>query len=553
MVKYHPFVVATSILFMLVAFPININAQSKHVSLWRIGDYCLDFNNDPPTFYQYDYSKLSSLTTFTRWYVDSNGIISLLAPYDEGKMAIFDKDANCLSELSTDYQFDRGIFVPKPGSNNEVYYIEADRYFVIDMNKKTVVLNGNDINLSSISHIAVHHSDCNNVWLINTDKKVWTTYLITSSGIEKDKEISLNESDYTSFPSTTDTYWDVNLSKDCKHYTMSFLEHHKTEVYYGDFDRTTGTITCKSRYNFGSDYLTINNSIIAADNSRIYYVCTTSQSDLHLIEVPILEGLPDYSKLKTIYSEHKFGALAYRSMIYGFDDIIYLIDYYYQKISTIEIDNMNKTIFIDNKFAFSNKGTSAVRNNFFLSSWFMDNPCDGNTIPSISLPDVCTSQTKTYSVDNSEQGIVYYWEVAGGELSATTGSEVSVKWADTEGNGTLCVYSKHIETGCVSDKIVYSIKRKKAPTVEFDNASVCYGEPLKVMLSGTAPFEVFYTLDGETNSFKTDISEYQMDNISGNYQLIKVTDGNACEASPTDNNTAIIVSKLQKLIIKELK
>lgn len=176
-----------------------------------------------------------------------------------------------------------------------------------------------------------------------------------------------------------------------------------------------------------------------------------------------------------------------------------------------------------------------------------------NDPPSIPLPDVCTSQTKTYSVDNPEQGIVYYWEVVGGELSATTGSEVSVKWAETEGNGTLSVYSKHIESGCVSDKNVYSVKRKKSPTVEFDNASVCYGEPLKVILSGTAPFEVFYTLNNESKSFKTDITEYQMPNVSGKYQLIKVTDGSACEFSPIQNNTAVIVPELKKLIIQVVK
>lgn len=537
---------------MLVAFPILDYAQSKHAALWHIGDYCLDFNSVSPIFYQFTFLNVASATTSSgKWYVDSKGKLSVIANYVENKMMVIDESTNAFDEIDSDYQYNDGFFVPMPDNEDQVYYIEHNRYFVVDLKQKTIVLKGSDIDMSIVNHIAVHHSDCDKVWIISPDKKVWTTYLLSSSGIKKMEETTLTETDYNAFPITDTENWEINLSKDCKHYTMTIFKAYSTEVYYGDFDRSTGVFSLKSRYNFGTDFLQICNSIIAPDNSRIYYLYNTSMRDVAMLEVPIINGLPDYSKQTHIYSNNGQLSLQYRPMLYGLDNKIYIIDNMYKKINTIEINENNETVFTDTKFTMP-EGSNSLRN-YFLSSWFMDNSCEEHSSPSISLPDVCTSQTKTYSVDNSEQGIVYYWEVAGGELSATTGSEVSVKWADTEGNGTLCVYSKHIETGCVSDKNVYSVKRKKSPTVEFDNASVCYGEPLKVMLSGTAPFEVFYTLDGETNSFKTDISEYQMDNIPGNYQLIKVTDGNACEASPTENNTAIIVPKLQKLIIKELK
>ncbi len=552
MVKLYNNLLVTGISIISVAFSFPALSQSKHASLWSLDNYCLDFNTNPPSYHLSNYYNLEPSTVHNIcWYVDSEGFMSVITNYGENKMAVFNKNKNQFEEIETEYQFDAGFFVPKPDNGNQIYYIEQNRYYLIDLQQKTIVLKGDDINIMRTHHIAVHHSDCNKIWIINTDKRVWTTYLLTSSGIEKKKEYCLNEPDYSSFPSDDDENWEINLSKDCQHYTMVNFDQHQKEVYFGDFDRSLGTFMRKKRFNFGNDYVQIDNSIIATDNSRIYYFCTTSTYDAEIIEVPILDGLPDYSKRNKIYSEHKFPGVGYRQFIYGLDDKIYVIDFLYYKISTIEINNKGETVFEDSKYSLAHSRTS-VRTNVFLSSWFMDNPCEEKTSP-ISLPDVCTSQTKTYSVDNPEQGIVYYWEVVGGELSATTGSEVSVKWADTEGNGTLCVYSKHIETGCVSDKNVYSVKRKKSPTAQFDNASVCYGEPLKVMLSGTAPFKVFYTLDGETNSFKTDISEYQMDNIPGNYQLIKVTDGNACETSPTDNNTAIIVSKLQKLIIKELK
>lgn len=86
-------------------------------------------------------------------------------------------------------------------------------------------------------------------------------------------------------------------------------------------------------------------------------------------------------------------------------------------------------------------------------------------------------------------------------------------------------------------------------SVHFDNATVCYGEPLKIIISGTAPFEVSYTLDGELKTIKTDNTEYQIDNIPGSYKLTKITDSKGCEIEPDNNNSAEILPKLQKLTI----
>ncbi len=83
----------------------------------------------------------------------------------------------------------------------------------------------------------------------------------------------------------------------------------------------------------------------------------------------------------------------------------------------------------------------------------------------------------------------------------------------------------------------------------FDNATVCYGEPLKIIISGSAPFEVSYTLDGELKNINTDNTEYQIDNIPGSYKLTKITDSKGCEIEPDNNNSAEILPKLQKLII----
>ncbi len=121
-----------------------------------------------------------------------------------------------------------------------------------------------------------------------------------------------------------------------------------------------------------------------------------------------------------------------------------------------------------------------------------------------------------------------------------------------------------IESENINESIIQSncLKRAFFPRIprisdckasaHFDNVSVCYGEPLNVMLSGTAPFEVFYTLNGEAKSFKTDNMEYQMPNISGKYVITIVKD-NKCESLLDNNNTATIAPNLKTVRIMEKK
>ncbi len=87
------------------------------------------------------------------------------------------------------------------------------------------------------------------------------------------------------------------------------------------------------------------------------------------------------------------------------------------------------------------------------------------------------------------------------------------------------------------------------PSAKFDNAQVCNGEPLKIILNGKAPYNIFYTFNGENKTITTSDTEYQMDNIAGRYQITKVAD-QMCETSIKENNTAEILSKLKKITIK---
>ena len=162
---------------------------------------------------------------------------------------------------------------------------------------------------------------------------------------------------------------------------------------------------------------------------------------------------------------------------------------------------------------------------------------------------VCPSATKKYSVESPEAGYTYHWNVSGGTLSNDTGTETTVTWNNTEGEGTLSVYAEESLTGCKSDITEYKVHRQKAPSAQFDNAQVCNGEPLKIILNGKAPYNIFYTFNGENKTITTSNTEYQMDNIAGRYQITKVAD-QFCETSIKENNTAEILPKLNKLTIK---
>ena len=180
-----------------------------------------------------------------------------------------------------------------------------------------------------------------------------------------------------------------------------------------------------------------------------------------------------------------------------------------------------------------------------------DNPCPSEPeTPSSDLTAVCASQTKNYRVATPEPNVIYHWTITGGTADKTIGNEITVKWADIEGNGVVTVYGEDTYTHCASESITYNIKIHKSPSAAFDNAIVCNGQPLSILSSGDAPFEVFYTIDGEEQSIKTSETEYQLPNVAGKYVITKIIDA-SCEAVPTVNNAAEIAPKMKTLRIVE--
>ena len=174
------------------------------------------------------------------------------------------------------------------------------------------------------------------------------------------------------------------------------------------------------------------------------------------------------------------------------------------------------------------------------------------TPPSASMT-VCLNSSTDYFIDNPVEGSKYVWNISPsgmGEVVSNSESydKISVKWKNV-GDAEISVYEVN-SLGCNSDASSIEVKVLESPSAQFDNASLCYGEPLNVILRGVAPFTLDYTLDGEAFSVP-DISTniYRMPETPGKYSILKVSDKN-CTSVPENNNNAVIGKEMKKLKIK---
>jgi len=172
--------------------------------------------------------------------------------------------------------------------------------------------------------------------------------------------------------------------------------------------------------------------------------------------------------------------------------------------------------------------------------------CTAQTAPDQT---VCLGANHEYGIENPVEGSVYHWIVNGGSNISDTAPTISITW-EKEGDYQLSVYETN-EAGCDGPQSSITISVVSAPKAEFDNAQLCYGEQLSIELSGSAPFSVEYTLDGQRKTI-SDISTttYKLPkNVAGKYALTKVSD-KYCNSVPETNSKAIIGNIMKPLTIK---
>lgn len=369
------------IFIILNIFSSNTFAQSKHVSIWCLDNYIINFNKSIIQPEEHNDNIGTNL------YVDSEGKIQLILKdgilYDENYKPI--KTNSKIPENDEDYST---FFVPSPGNNNFIYYFRANNYILIDIEKNEVIgevqsLNelSKEENLILFNHILVHHSNCKDIWLIYYSNDIMYKYLITASGIEF-KGIVHIEREITNPKNKYDMI--VNLSSDCKHYTANFL--YDSIVCYGDFDRLTGNFERKSEKiisaRSGIEQTYILNSIISRDNKKIYYLCESKPNGytrfIEILSANIINGKPDYENISTIYSENFKSGLIYTDsdIFYGYDGNIYIIHYHGGKMYKLMSATNEKTL-VEEFLIFKNE--NSVRSEDFLADWFSKKQCGENT------------------------------------------------------------------------------------------------------------------------------------------------------------------------------
>lgn len=352
--NYLHIIIAMWIGIIHIAVSLSANAQSKHASLWNIGGFCFDFGRVPTTITEMDHK-------YEDWYIDNKG--KRILTYYKGQL--YDEN---MEEFQFVNGLDAGFFVPNPSNEDIVYYFTTNNYYIINLKEKKIYANQLDnFVMNKTLHIAVHHAECDKIWLISTKGMVWNEYLLTNRGVEKIRDITLNQDNFKFLPKERE--WQINLSMDCKHYTMCTISKNCSEVYYGNFDRNTGLFSRVAQHDLNVAY--VYNSIVAPDNSRIFYIVRTNNRKFQILEVPIVDNIPQFVNISVLV-EKNAGINAYCHMSYGIDGKIYIIETPNRLCSTLSIDRNGSAKYEE----IYNFGAAVVyRSNDMLASWFMDLPC----------------------------------------------------------------------------------------------------------------------------------------------------------------------------------
>ncbi len=306
------------------------------------------------------------------WYLDGNGNIGLETRDGE----IYNKDGESIGEYDS-RNYSRSVyFVPL---NKNVVYCFRKKIYKIDL-LNNAIAGVYDNPCSNNNYAVVKSSDCSRTWLFDVKNSVVSKYNLTDNGIEKtDYQYVLPVTTKNGFENDN---WCLNFSKNCDFFTLSYIKSHdkNPQVFFGKFDRLNGIITDLYSYTFPNDITTVNNSIVAPDDSRIYYMVLRDVSNIfqsksyyEYFEVPIVDGEPMYDMGKNIHAYEQRGGHSICDMLYGPDNRIYLMNYAKKRIDVIEIQENNETKFTE---SFFDVGYVFWDNRLhFPTDWHTDNPC----------------------------------------------------------------------------------------------------------------------------------------------------------------------------------
>jgi len=154
---------------------------------------------------------------------------------------------------------------------------------------------------------------------------------------------------------------------------------------------------------------------------------------------------------------------------------------------------------------------------------------------------VCAYSTHTYSV-TGRAGSVYNWTLPGGAavIGDPSASMITVVFGNV--GGTILVRETNI-AGCVTNHHPFSVTVNPLPTANITNGgTMCDGgtRPLNVALTGTAPFDFTYAINGVNQPpVSTSSNSYTINaTLAGTYSIVTVSDASGC--SNNGSGSAVI-------------
>jgi hypothetical protein len=172
---------------------------------------------------------------------------------------------------------------------------------------------------------------------------------------------------------------------------------------------------------------------------------------------------------------------------------------------------------------------------------------------STANPDtVCAGSNVYYKIQSPTAGSTFTWGVYGtsGTVVTTTQSDsIRITWANTPGTDQIWVFETNA-AGCKGDTAKLNIVIVAPPTAQFDNATLCYGNSLRINFTGYSPYSVQYTLNGNPVS-QSGITQnpYTVGTTAGTYVLTQVSDKHCINNTLTGTINAIIGQPLNTLQI----
>jgi hypothetical protein len=368
-------------------------AQSKHASRWYIGEYCINFNENPNNPEPHNYDGYNDI-----FYTDSNGNLKLV--YSRADKCVYyvtdEGDNISIADLKNIDINVSAVFVPRPYDENCVYLIFDNGYALFDLNQKKTTEIHSEIWNHKYSPILLHHENCNDIWYVNGK----SVYLITKNSIEQYQyELDM---DYYRF------------SSDCKFWS-SFKENH-TNVFYcktffGTVDRNDLNFKLISEHIF-SEYYYCYGTCFSSDNSKVYYLMRNKDDKLDLLEFNINAEVPDFEHYKKYEILNKIkGVLSGCSMYCGLDGNIYVLLMSQQKVFKVGFDKDANSKKPELFLSLSKRAYNYSLD--FVSTWFSKLTCT----PKISAENFCFGSKTDFSVINFSGAKTFLWNFGDGETS----------------------------------------------------------------------------------------------------------------------------------------